>query len=196
MRVKIFVILAVLLIALRAHAGDPLTNRGVDLSGVYHVGDVDTVNLFNGNLIVDVPLAAQFPLNGGFSYGIHLIYTGQPWDFPQLLADDGSGEQVFKPAPIPNRRSNAGMGWRVTMGRLIPPGDPTNTNCPDGGFGGCPDWTYESPDGADHFFKPPGSAVQYTDDGSYGRMATSWASIRDRHTSRAVPPPSRIGRTV
>jgi YD repeat-containing protein len=170
MRVKISVIFAVSLVALTAYAGDPLTNRGVDLSGVYHVGEVDTVNLFNGNLIVDVPLAAQFPLNGGFSYGIHLIYTGQPWDFPQLLADDGSGVQVYRPAPTPNRRSNAGMGWRVTMGRLIPPSDPTNTNCPDGGFGGCPDWTYESPDGADHFFKPPGSAVQYTDDGSYLRL--------------------------
>src|SRR5437867_1249448 len=123
MRVKITVLFVVLLVALTARAGDPLTNRGVDSSGVYQVGDIDTVSLFNGNLIIAVPLAAQFPLNGGFSYGIHLIYTGQPWDFPQLLGDDGGPEQVFKPAPVPNRRSNAGMGWRVSMGRLIPPSD-------------------------------------------------------------------------
>src|SRR5205814_10619241 len=56
-------------------------------------------------------------------------------------------------------------------GRLVAPGDPTNMNCPDGGFGRCPDWTYESPDGADHPLKSVmGSASQYTDDGSYLRL--------------------------
>jgi YD repeat-containing protein len=169
------ILLATSLLPLAAYAGDdPLTNRGVNLNSVYHVGDIDTVNLFNGNLIIDVPMAAQFPLNGGFSYGIHLIYSGQPWDFPQYEREDPDQshppprEWIWKPFPIPNRRSNAGVGWRVSMGRLIPPWDPTNTNCDRGTFDGCDKWVYESPDGADH--RVGNTNPGYSADGSYLRL--------------------------
>ena len=173
MRVRAAVIpLALWLVSLAAHASDdPLTNRGINLSGVYHVGDIDTVNLFNGNLIIDVPMATQFPLNGGFSYGIHLIYTGQPWDFPESLRfDDFLQDWVYRAAPIPNRRSNAGMGWRVSIGRLISPGDPTNMDCDQGNFfiGSCAEWVYESPDGAEH--RIGSSEPGYSADGTYLRL--------------------------
>jgi YD repeat-containing protein len=176
MRIRAAAILLVTsLLPLASLAGDdPLTNRGVNLNSVYHVGDIDTVNLFNGNLIIDVPMAAQFPLNGGFSYGIHLVYTGQPWDFPQYQREDPDlshpppREWIWKPLPIPNRRSNAGVGWRVSMGRLIPPWDPTNTNCDRGTFDGCANWVYESPDGADH--RVGGTDPGYSADGSYLRL--------------------------
>jgi YD repeat-containing protein len=174
MRVRAAVILlAAVLSPFAAYAGDdPLTNRGVNLNSVYHIGDIDTVNLFNGNLIIDVPMAAQFPLNGGFSYGIHLIYTGQPWDFPESERPDPSNpnELIWRAAPIPNRRSNAGMGWRVSMGRLISPSDPTNMDCDQGTFfsGSCTDWVYESPDGADH--RIGDSEPGYSADGTYLRL--------------------------
>jgi YD repeat-containing protein len=169
------ILLATFLSPFAAFAGDdPLTNRGVNLNSVYHVGDVDTVNLFNGNLIIDVPMAAQFPLNGGFSYGIHLVYTGQPWDFPQFQREDPDQshpaplEWIWKPFPIPNRRSNTGVGWRVSMGRLILPWDPTNTGCDGGTFDGCANWVYESPDGADH--RVGATNPGYSADGSYLRL--------------------------
>jgi len=179
MRVRAAVIiLALWLVSLAAHASDdPLTNRGINLSGVYHIGDIDTVNLFNGNLIIDVPMAAQFPLNGGFSYGIHLIYTGQPWDFPESLRwDDFLQEDVYRAAPIPNRRSNAGMGWRVSIGRLIAPGDPTNMDCDQGNFfiGSCAEWVYESPDGAEH--RIGSSEPGYSADGTYLRLKSYTAN--------------------
>jgi YD repeat-containing protein len=169
------VLLAAALFPLAAYAGDdPLTNRGVNLNSIYHVADIDTVNLFNGNLIIDVPMAAQFPLNGGFSYGIHLVYTGQPWDFPQYERTDPAPPDpqapglVWKPMPVPNRRSNAGVGWRVSIGRLISPSDTSNTGCDQGTFIRCADWVYESPDGADHRIgdADPG----YSADGSYLRL--------------------------
>jgi len=167
MRTKAFLLVALLLLPLDAEADDPQTTRGIDPAGVFHVNDIDNVNLFNGNLIISVPLAAQFPLNGGFSYAIHLIYNGQPWDFPETTGD--GGPDVYKPLPVPNRRSNAGMGWRVTMGGLISPSDPSNPTCPDNIPGVCLNWIYESPDGADHYFWPTGSTY-YTRDGSYLRM--------------------------
>lgn len=173
MRIRAAVILlATLLCPFAAFAGDdPLTNRGVNLNGVYHVGDIDTVNLFNGNLIIDIPMAAQFPLNGGFSYGIHLIYTGQPWDFPESLRYDSFLVQdVYRAAPVPNRRSNAGMGWRVSIGRLISPGDPTDMGCDQGTFFPCSGWIYESPDGADH--RIGDSEPGYSADGAYLRLTS------------------------
>src|SRR5258708_5198331 len=179
MRVRAAVILlAALLSPFAVYAGDdPPTNRGVDLNSVYHVGDIDTVNLFNGNLIIDVPMAAQFPLNGGFSYGIHLIYTGQPWDFHESLRhDDFLNEDVYRAAPIPNRRSNAGMGWRVSIGRLISPGDPTDMGCDQGNFfpGSCGGWVYESPDGADHRIGDTNPG--YSADGTYLRLKSYTAN--------------------
>src|SRR6266850_4632212 len=62
-------------------ADDPSTTRGVALDGVYHVHEIDTVNLFNGNLMVDLPLGADFPLDGGLSYSVQLVHTGKPFDF-------------------------------------------------------------------------------------------------------------------
>jgi YD repeat-containing protein len=167
MRPKAFLFATLLLLPLWAEAEDPQTTRGIDPAGVFHVNDIDNVNLFNGNVIISVPLAAQFPLNGGFSYAIHLVYNGQPWDFPETTGDQGP--DVYKPSPVPNRRSNAGMGWRVTMGGLISPSDPSNPTCPDNIPGVCVNWIYESPDGADHYFWPTGG-VYYTSDGSYLRM--------------------------
>ncbi|HEV7426781.1 MAG TPA: hypothetical protein VGQ46_10470 [Thermoanaerobaculia bacterium] len=182
MRIRATSLLLIAIAASRAYAGDPASNRGVDLAGVYHVNDIDNVNLFNGNLIVDVPLATQFPLNGGFSYGIHLVYTGQPWDFQMvmrpvpILSDPpgpppGIGYET-KALPVPNRRSNAGMGWRVTMGRLLlGPGADTPPCDPDYP---CPYPIYESPDGAQHEISggtTTGSvATSYTADGSYLRL--------------------------
>src|SRR5258706_6132345 len=80
----------------------------------------------------------------------------------------------------PNRRSNAGLGWLVSLGRLFRPNvTPTQEN---------PYWSYETPDGALHSFHSglhvtpvettPEYCAQngvqcYTRDGSYLRMTTS-----------------------
>jgi YD repeat-containing protein len=166
-----FLILLLLVVFQDLRASDPASNRGIDLSGAFHVADFDVVNLYNGNLMIDLPLAAQFPLNGGFSYGIHLVYTGQPWDFPMeerpgALPEDPN--QV-KAVPIPNRRSNAGIGWRVSMGRLILSSDATAL-CDDYQPEDCRATLYESPDGADHRFS--GNSAGYSEDGSYLRLST------------------------
>src|ERR1019366_8207434 len=70
--------------------------------------------------------------------------------------------------PVPDRRSNAGVGWRVSMGRLIPPNDPTNMGCDQGTFLLCANWVYESPDGADHRIGDANPG--YSADGSYLRL--------------------------
>jgi YD repeat-containing protein len=181
MRTRLISLFLVAFTSTAVFGGDPASNRGIDLAGVYQVNDIDNVNLFNGNLIVEIPLAAQFPLNGGFSYGIHLVYTGQPWDLPMVSryvevrshADDPVYEWVRQAMPIPNRRSNAGMGWRVTMGQLLLGQGPDTPPCDAGQK--CIYPIYESPDGAQHEVSENSTSVNnitttYSVDGSYLRL--------------------------
>src|SRR5207249_2743177 len=66
----------------------------------------------------------------------------------------------------PNRRSNAGVGWLVSMGRLIATDDPTNYTS---GYNSADKrWLYESSDGHNHVLDT--QTPSYTTDGSYLRM--------------------------
>src|SRR5207249_3668254 len=77
---------------------------------------------------------------------------------------------------VPTRRSNAGMGWLLSLGRIITPANSTNTGVA---------WVYEGPDGHDHSFSDklhpddpatsftwPITAVNYSADGTYMRRLT------------------------
>jgi len=154
------------------------TARGFSPTGVSASSDVDNVNLFNGNLTVSIPISPSYPLDGGASYGISMTFTGQPWDFV--------GSNRIPKTPTPNRRSNAGTGWIVGMGRMITPSDVTNTNTGQS-------WIYASPDGSDHRFydqihpadcssDPAASnhcpaGIHYTRDNTYLRLRETGSTV-------------------
>ncbi len=138
--------------------------KGFSPEKLYHFWDIDSVNTFNGNLSLTLPIGPAYPVNGGLSYQLTLTYNSKVWDYEPVAGVHRA---------VPTRRSNAGMGWLVSMGRMIPPGLPTGGNS----------WIYESPDGRDHVtfpklhdddsatsFSAPITAVGYTRDGSYLRM--------------------------
>jgi hypothetical protein len=136
----------------------PNAARGFSAAGSFNAGDVDSVNLFNGNLVIRLPLGQSFPVNGSLSYGLTLVYNNSVWDHQQEAGETNA---------IPNRTANAGLGWMVSLGRLNPPTsteiDSTRT-------------TYLSPDGAVHTFYPTlheGETavpdILYTRDGTYLR---------------------------
>ena len=109
--------------------------RGFQPGKLYQFGDLDAVNVFNGNLIIRLPIGPTYPLNGNLSYGLTLSYNSKIWD----LSDGENGVRAK-----PSARSNAGSGWLLGMGRFIPYDDPTVTNSED---------VYEAPDGGDHRFE-------------------------------------------
>jgi RHS repeat-associated protein len=146
----------------------PNTARG--FNGGFGGGDVDSVNPFNGNLVINIPLGPAYRVNGNLSYQLGLVYNNNVWDYQQY--DDGT--TVYTQA-LPNRTSNAGLGWMVSLGRLNPPAgtdvDTTRT-------------VYMSPDGALHTFYPTlhegetvVSAAQYTRDGTYLRYRSASSEI-------------------
>ena len=152
-------------------AADPFPSqeRGFQAERSFYVGDFDTVNLFNGNLVLAIPIGGSYPVGGSLSYGLTLTYNSNVWDFQE----DEIG--VYRQA-LPNRLSNAGLGWRLSLGELLDPAGPEN----DIGL-----WTYVGADGGEHSFRstlhegePVVSGVEYTRDGSYLRLRTINASTR------------------
>lgn len=116
----------------------PNNARGFDSEKAYQTGDIDSINLFNGNLIVAIPIGQTFPVSDHLQYGLKLLYNGNPWDY----RTDG-----FGPEAIPSRFHNAGIGWQLTMGDLVSPNDSLAKKFNKDG-----NWIYAAPDGAEHVF--------------------------------------------
>jgi hypothetical protein len=172
MRAVISLVAALLTLPLAAQE-HPNTDRGFTAERSFLAGDVDNVNLFNGNLVLTIPLGITYPVGGGLSYGLTLTYNSSVWDFQEVADPDNFGNVLTQ--ALPNRRSNAGLGWMLTLGALYASSSEGN----DSGR-----WVYSGPDGADHAFyetlhagdpDDPGDtttnqSVLYTRDGSYLRL--------------------------
>ncbi len=169
---RLFCFLALAALANAALADNPNIARGFDVGKPYQMNGIDNINLFNGNLTVTLPIGQRYHVNGGLGYGLTLVYSGNVWDTVALesLACNGVTKRVTR--TYPSRRSNAGIGWLLSLGRLFP----KNTwPIQDSQY-----WQYETPDGAAHSFHvglhdgtTPFSSdptISYTRDGTYLRM--------------------------
>jgi RHS repeat-associated protein len=179
-RILVAILLAGALAAPAVADVHPNTAPGFPVEQSFHVGDIDSINLFNNGLTLTIPIGGSYPVNAGFSYGLKLVYNSNPWLFktvkypnPADPANDLSRTQAY-PTPC----SNAGLGWRVSLGRMNPPCQVPDANdtYPLGPV-------YQDENGTDHVFYPtlhPGDAedapvsgvsdIQYTRDGSYLRL--------------------------
>jgi hypothetical protein len=150
-------------LALGQHPNDA---RGFEAGKVYNFNDVDTVNSFNGNLMVHLPIGPVYTVNGALSYRLGLSYNSHCWRFDATTDESGD---VIKAFPIGS--FNAGLGWTLSLGRLFEGGDPETRTAVA--------WTYQSSDGADHsFYETLHNAGEvivpdtfYTRDGSYMRLS-------------------------
>lgn len=158
--------LALLLAAIPGAAQQhPNVARGFSSSGSFNAGNLDSINLFNGNLVIRIPLGHGYPVGGKLSYQLGLTYNNNVWDHEQREVDG-----VVKVSAFPSRTANAGLGWMVSLGRLNPPQGDLDTAST----------TYMSPDGAMHTFYPTlhdgeaaASGVKYTRDGTYLRYKSA-----------------------
>lgn len=120
----------------------------------------DSVDLFNGNIHLSYPFGLDYPLSSDFSYRLALHYNSNIWDFRQTATTITS---------TPMKYSNAGIGWDLSLGRLIDPFASDNT---------LRQWVYVSPDGTvSPFYQTlhaditePDDNVFYTRDSSYRRL--------------------------
>ncbi|HUP61014.1 MAG TPA: hypothetical protein VNA69_11400 [Thermoanaerobaculia bacterium] len=134
----------------------PALEKGIQPEKLYQFGDIDHINVFNGNLVIALPIGPGYPLDGGLSYQLTLSYNSKVWDEQQ-------GSTGIK--ALPAKRSNAGLGWVIGMGRFVPHDAPENLSQKA---------LYEAPDGGDHLFEG-----DRTTDGSNLRLRTVQADVVD-----------------
>lgn len=145
----------------------PNMERGFSAEKVYDFANVDTIGLFDGSLKATIPIGPEFHVNAGLAYSLKLVYNSQLWDLhPGTITIWPEGQ----PAPIeveyvdswPSRRSNAGVGWFLSFGKIFDSGTAFNTKS---------EWIYESWDGHDHEMGDLDTIgnVDYSHDGTYIR---------------------------
>ncbi|MDA8020436.1 MAG: RHS repeat-associated core domain-containing protein [Thermoanaerobaculia bacterium] len=150
----------------------PTLARGVSAESVYQIGDVDSVNLYNGNLTLQIPIGPTYPVGGNLQYGLSLVYNSNAWTYEEADCELHNYETIEADYAVPDPANN-GMGWLLSLGRLFEPDErPENREVYR--------WVYQSPDGARHglYFSlhtsPPPNPGQndnrYSNDGSYLRM--------------------------
>jgi len=120
-----------------AEGAHPNVARGFNPETPYHTGDIDTVNVFNGNLVIAVPIGQEYRVGGNLSYSFKLVYNGQVWTFRDQSPS----------AATPGTHSNVALGWQFTLGELSPPDlSVIPPNAPPH------QWIFHTPDGASHAF--------------------------------------------
>src|SRR5687768_9639251 len=97
---KRLILLLALLIATPLFAAEPGEGleRGFAADKLYDFSGVDSVNTFNGNLTLTIPLGISYPVNGDFSYNLTLHYNSKVWDYEEFFTGNRA---------VPARRANA-----------------------------------------------------------------------------------------
>lgn len=120
--------------------------RGFLSHALYASDGFSTVNLFNGNLNQAIPLGSEYRVGPSLSYSLTLHYNSTAWDFEEgsCLYRGGIPPEIKKgyfQMSVPAWSDNAGIGWRLSLGRLFEPDQrPYNLLGTQ--------WIYEAPDGA------------------------------------------------
>ncbi len=172
-------LLAVLALAPPALAQHPNQAQGFRPENAFQVGQLQHVNLFNGNLTLTLPIGQRYTLGPKLSYGLTLVYTGNVWNWEQRCKDNSDpGTCYFQALPrTEDGESVAGLGWDLTLGKFLTHDDPANSS-PDGPV-------YLGPDQAYHVLHDqilhPGSGTEpgfsFSQDSTYLRFDNAAARL-------------------
>lgn len=149
----------------------PNLERGLSPDQAFAASEIDDVNLFNGQLTINVPLGHAYNVGAELEYSLNLTYSSKVWDWETVCDTSQAPPSSFcQHQPSAGEDFNAGLGWTFHLGRLKPPTgqgrDPSTTQ-----------WPYIGPDGAEHVFhdalhlgETPVAGVFYTRDNTYLRQ--------------------------
>ena len=187
---------ALLFLGYRAHAQNhPNLEKGFAADKMYQFGDVDHVNLFNGNVALTIPVGGSLPVSDHLSLSLTLIYNSKLWQAKETRKIINDELYVFAKYS-PERTSNSGFGWTLSLGRLIDPSE-VDVNKEATGF------LYQAPDGSESAFypalhqssndppAPPTPDVAYSRDNTYLRLMHVGAPL-DARVARWDDPGVRI----
>jgi len=124
--------------AARAQSGpdnDPDAAPGF-VNSVFHHGQVDSINLYNGQLTIPVALGPSYPVGPNLKFQAVLTFNSRSTEFGQPTAQ--VDRYVYQPLA---GNSALGQGWEFTLGAI--------KFCKHGKAGGV---CYFGPDGGQHMF--------------------------------------------
>ena len=158
----------------------PNIELGFNADKQYHFNDLDSVSVFNGNLIIRIPIGPAYNADGSLGYRLTLVYNSKMWDYY-----GGEVNGVNYLGSEANWRSNAGVGWRLSLGRLLAPSTPSNYYpSSNTRF-----WIYEGASGDEHTFDGQNDELLGTSDEDQLRLRRISSTERivefpngDRHT--------------
>jgi len=168
---RLMILLSLLALPLSAQMSQNF-ERGFAPEKAYNFGNLDSVALFNGNLVLTLPIGGGYPLGGGSSYSFTLAYNANLWNYVEVPVMEGS-TMVFKPWGYPNPVSNAGVGWSLSLGRIMKANDSDNRMDSS---------VYISPDGNEHTIGLTGTYPTYTTDSTYLRWNVDHLDSSDGST--------------
>ena len=164
---------------------DPNSATGF-VKNAFDSSSIDNVNLFNGNLVITIPIAS-YRVDGIIGYGITLTYNSKIWGYSDAKTTSSSGDKHYTMSAI-DMPSPLGVGWSMDLGHIW--FDSFSTR--DGKFartlaaGGTP-YFFIGPDGGFHrLYDPNGSvsttsrsSVFFTKDGSNLRVKVTTSNGLD-----------------
>ena len=112
--------------------------------GVYDLGAIDQVSVFNGALSAQIQLA-EIRSGGNLSVPLLLTHSSSGWEaFPNSCPDPDPG--ICGATLYPKPQTNAGVGWRISLGQLFQPvaGNPHHVHR----------WVYADSAGSEHTLFP------------------------------------------
>jgi RHS repeat-associated protein len=133
---------------------DPVTFAGLASEGIYS-GGPDSINLFNGQLLVPIPLGPSYPIGRKLRFQAMLVYNSRVWEFGHPATQNPSNSYT----PVAGDPA-VGVGWSFNLGAV--------KAC--AGNAVSPTYCYYAPDGAQHMF-----SINDTDRGS-GYLKTNDAT--------------------
>lgn len=137
---------------------DAADNLQVSTSKAYEFGELDQIDLFSGNLNIRIPIAAALQIGADQTLNLNLIYNLKPWDYATVIGlpsrdSTWSSATEFQTVAraMPSKTNNAGLGWRMAVGDLFPPHDPSDKDR-ETDFNQKETWLFVSPNGSSHAF--------------------------------------------
>jgi hypothetical protein len=167
-----------------AGAQHPNHAQGLRSEHAFQVGGIENVNLFNGNLTLTIPIGPSYPVGPELSYSLTLTYTGNVWEWDEEVDDDGINETYLQAKP--RSVSNAGLGWDLSLGRILGANSPANPS---------PNPVYQSPDQGTHELidrrlHPNGelfaSGNRFSQDSTYLRYKTTTPGVQELNLPNGV----------
>ncbi len=144
-------------ISVFASSDNPDTAGGSSEPTLYHSGDIDNINLFNGALGLTIPIGQMYTVDGGFSYKFQLFYSSDIWKLASKVCSDGGAEEFSEPKFSPGGLQ-LGLGWRLSpFPSLVSAGQQN---------------TFVDSDGSSHAFRLVGEndTTSISQDGDYFRL--------------------------